>query len=100
MLSTQEIDVSSRGALRSQVSPKEGLGTELVIRIVGGVLRHITIENGESRGVERIPSTKSRRTLPTRGPNSLAKETSPKVPLVLPDIARKCIGADQEPTNA
>src|SRR5258707_8803691 len=66
MLSTQEIDVRSRGALRSQVIPKEGLVTELVIRIVGDVLKHITIENGESRGVERGPSAKSRRNLATR----------------------------------
>src|ERR1700736_3818838 len=70
--------------------------TELVIRVVSNVLRHIPVKNLKGGDIGRISSVKDGRGLSTRNVNVFPKGYSPEFPVLLPQIALEDFGGGEK----
>src|SRR3981081_2323393 len=74
--------------------------TELVVRVVSYVLRHIPVENFKGGDVGRISSVKDGWGLSTRNVNVFPKGLSSEFPVLLPQIALKNFGGGEKSQDA
>src|ERR1700737_2515836 len=72
---------------------------ELVVRVVGNILRHVTVQYRERVGIGCVPSAKHRRGLSARNVNVFPKGYSAQFPVLLPQIALEDFGGGEKSQN-